>query len=96
MKARFSVATSDGWTDADGQRQEKTNWHTAVAFNNMAKIVQVTIQKGSQVMVEGPMEYRDFTKSDGAKGRAAELSSSPCASPTAGKSRNAYNQQSLS
>ena len=62
----LSVATSDSWRDKNGERQEKTEWHRVVIFNsNLADFAERALKKGSKVYVEGSLQTRKFTDSNG-------------------------------
>ena len=62
----LSVATSDSWRDKNGERQEKTEWHRVVIFNaNLADFAERALKKGSKVYVEGTLQTRKFTDSNG-------------------------------
>jgi single-strand DNA-binding protein len=58
--ANFRMATSRQWTGQDGQRQEKTEWHSVVAWGKLAEIVERYLTKGKQVYVEGRLETRSW------------------------------------
>ncbi|HET7586025.1 MAG TPA: single-stranded DNA-binding protein [Gemmatimonadaceae bacterium] len=62
--AQFSLATSRSWTGANGERQEKTEWHRCVVWNSksssLADIVERYLKKGDKVYVEGRIEYRQW------------------------------------
>jgi len=58
--ANFRLATSRQWTGQDGQRQEKTEWHSIVAWGKLADIVERYLTKGKQVYVEGRLETRSW------------------------------------
>ncbi|WP_245474789.1 single-stranded DNA-binding protein [Bradyrhizobium sp. Leo121] len=62
--ARFSIATSERWRDKDtGERKEKTEWHNIVVFNeNLAKVVEQYVKRGSKLYVEGSMATRKYEK----------------------------------
>lgn len=61
--ARFSVATTDTWTDkATGQKNEKTEWHRIVAFNKLAENCGKYLTKGSPVYVEGKLQTSSYEK----------------------------------
>jgi single-strand DNA-binding protein len=62
----FSLATSESWRDkATGERKEKTEWHNIVIFNeNIGKIAEQYLRKGSKVFVEGQMQTRKWTDKD--------------------------------
>lgn len=63
--ARFSLATSDRWTDkTTGEKKEITHWHRIVVFNeNLAGIVEQYVHKGSKLYVEGASQTRKWTDS---------------------------------
>jgi len=62
--ATFSLATSRGRTGANGEKQEKTEWHRCVVWNSkastLADIVEKYLKKGDKVYVEGRIEYRQW------------------------------------
>lgn len=57
----FSVATTERWRDQQGNRQEKTEWHRVVAWNNLAAICAQYLKKGSRVYIEGKNKTRKWT-----------------------------------
>jgi single-strand DNA-binding protein len=67
--ATFSVATSNIWNDQSGTRQEKTEWHRCVAWNQgrqtLADVVERYVKKGEKVFVEGEINYRQWQDKDG-------------------------------
>ena len=71
----FTVATSESWKDkASGERKEKTEWHNVVIFNeNLAKIAEQYLKKGSKVYVEGQLQTRKYTDKDGAERYTTEI-----------------------
>jgi single-strand DNA-binding protein len=64
--ANFSLATSRQWTSASGEKQEKTEWHKCVAWNQgsrgtgLADIIERYAKKGDKLFVEGAIEYRQY------------------------------------
>ena len=69
----FSLATSDVWRDAQGARQEKTQWHDIAIFNEaLAEVAARYLKKGSLVYLEGQNETRTWEK-DGQKHRTTEV-----------------------
>ena len=58
--ANFRMATTRQWTGQDGQKQEKTEWHSIVCWGKLADIVERYLQKGKQVYVEGRLETRSW------------------------------------
>lgn len=60
--ATLSVATGRQWTDKAGAKQEKTEWHRAVAWDKLAEIVERYVKKGDRLYIEGEIEYRSYEK----------------------------------
>ena len=73
--ASFSVATSETWRDkASGERKERTEWHNVVIFNeNLAKIAEQYLKKGSKVYLEGQLQTRKFADKNGAERQTTEV-----------------------
>lgn len=70
----LSVATSDSWKDKSGERQEKTEWHRVVLFNqSLADFAEKFLKKGSKVYVEGALQTRKFTDSSGVEKYSTEV-----------------------
>jgi len=63
--ANFSLATSRSWTGQDGQRQEKTEWHSIVVWGKLVDICEKYLQKGKQVYIEGRIETRSWQDKEG-------------------------------
>ncbi|NEQ52319.1 MAG: single-stranded DNA-binding protein, partial [Leptolyngbya sp. SIO3F4] len=61
------IATSENWRDkSTGERREKTEWHNVVIFNeNIAKVAENYLRKGSKVFVEGQLQTRKWQDRDG-------------------------------
>jgi len=58
--ANFTLATSRRWKDRDGNRQEKTEWHSIVVWGKQAEIAGQYLTKGKQVYIEGRLETRSW------------------------------------
>lgn len=71
--ANFSLATTDYWTDKNGTRQERTEWHNIVAWTRLADLSKRFLSKGRQVYVEGRLRTREWTDRDGNKRRTTEI-----------------------
>ena len=56
----FSIATNRTYKDANGVRQEKTDYHNIVVWGKTAENVATYMKKGSQILVEGRMETRSW------------------------------------
>ena len=60
------VATSENWKDRDGNRQERTEWHRVVIFNeNLGRVAKQYLRKGSKVYLEGQIQTRKWTDQSG-------------------------------
>jgi len=61
------IATSENWKDrATGERKEKTEWHSVAIFNeNLARIAEQYLKKGSKVYLEGQLETRKWQDQSG-------------------------------
>lgn len=71
--ARFNVATSENWTDQQGQKQERTEWHRIVVWGKLADICGVHLSKGRQVYVEGRLTTRNWEDQQGQKRYTTEI-----------------------
>ncbi len=56
----FRMATNNRWTDAQGVKHEKAEWHNIVCWNALAITVGQNMHKGSNVLVEGRLETRSY------------------------------------
>jgi single-strand DNA-binding protein len=68
----ISIATSETWKDKNGEKQEKTEWHRVTLFRRLGEIASEYLKKGSQVYVEGRIEYREYEK-DGVKRYSTDI-----------------------
>jgi single-strand DNA-binding protein len=60
------VATSENWKDRDGNRQERTEWHQVVIFNeNLGRVAKSYLKKGSKVYLEGQIQTRKWQDQSG-------------------------------
>lgn len=75
--ATFNMAVNKSWTNAEGQRQDKTTWYRVTCWRKLAETITEYIHKGSKVMVEGEdLEARAWTDRDGANRASLELTAS--------------------
>ncbi len=71
---RFSVATDESYTDKEGNRQERTEWHSIVVFGKVAESCGKHLAKGRQVYVEGRLRTREYEARDnGGKRQRTEI-----------------------
>ena len=72
--ASFSVATDEGFTDKDGQRQERTEWFHIVVFGKLGETCKEYLKKGRQVYVEGRLRTREYeARNNGGKRQRTEI-----------------------
>lgn len=69
----FSVATSEKYTDKNGQRQEATEWHNVTMYRKLAEIAGQYLTKGSQVYIEGKIQTRKYQGKDGIERTAYDI-----------------------
>lgn len=68
------VATSESWKDRDGNRQERTEWHRVVIFNeNLGKVAKSYLRKGSKVYLEGQIQTRKWQDQSGQDKYSTEI-----------------------
>jgi len=67
IAARFSLATTDSYKDATGNKVTETQWHNIVAWGNLARIIEKYLFKGSEVAVEGKLTHRSYDDKEGNK-----------------------------
>ena len=69
----FTLATDDGYKNADGQKIKETTWHNIVAWNGLADIAGKYLKKGREVAVEGRIVYRSYEDKKGATKYITEI-----------------------
>lgn len=71
----FSLATTESWRDkATSERKDRTEWHNIVIFNeNLAKVAEQYVKKGSKLYIEGQLQTRKFTDKNGQERTATEV-----------------------
>jgi single-strand DNA-binding protein len=69
----FTLATKDGYKNADGQKVSETTWHNIVAWNGLADIAGRFLKKGREVAVEGRIVYRNYEDKKGATKYITEI-----------------------
>lgn len=69
----FSLATTEAWTDKQGQKQEKTEWHRIVVWGKLAELCNQYLAKGRQAFLEGRLQTRSWDDKDGNKKYTTEI-----------------------
>lgn len=62
---RFPLATSDSYTDKEGNKIDQTEWHNIVLWRGLADVADNYLKKGSKVYIEGKLKTRSYQDKDG-------------------------------
>jgi single-strand DNA-binding protein len=73
--ANFNLATSERWSDKDGNKQERTEWHRIVVWGKLAELCGEYLAKGRKAYIEGSLQTRSYEK-DGATRYVTEIKAS--------------------
>lgn len=60
--AKFSLATSESYTNRQGEKVENTEWHNIVIWRGLAKVVEKYVKKGTKLYIEGKLTTRKYEK----------------------------------
>ncbi|MFH2012159.1 MAG: single-stranded DNA-binding protein [Pseudomonadota bacterium] len=71
--ATFRIATTKKWSNQQGEKEEKTEWHRIVAWRRLGEICGEYLSKGKQVYIEGELQTRSWEDKDGNKRWATEV-----------------------
>ena len=71
--ANFNMATNESWRDANGELQDKTEWHRCVLFGKSAELAGELLKKGHLVYLEGKLQTRNWEDKDGVKRYTTEI-----------------------
>ncbi len=71
--ANFNVATNESWRDANGDIQDKTEWHRCVMFGKSAEMAGELLKKGQLLYTEGKLQTRNWEDKDGIKRYTTEV-----------------------
>ena len=69
----FGIATNYQWTDAQGQKQSKAEFHNIVAWGKLGEICGEYLTKGKQIYIEGRLTTRSWEDKDGNKRYTTEI-----------------------
>ena len=70
---RFSVATSDTYRNAKGEKITETQWHNLVAWGKLAEIAEKYLTRGKEVAIEGKLVTRNYLDKEGNKKYITEI-----------------------
>lgn len=71
--ARFALAVTETYTTKKGEKVSDVQWHSVVAWGNLAGIAEKILQKGTQVTVDGKLFNRSYTNKEGVKRTSTEI-----------------------
>jgi len=71
--ANFSVATTENWTNREGEKQSRTEWHRVVAWGRLGETCGEYLSKGSQVYIEGSIQTNEWEDKEGSKRQTTEI-----------------------
>lgn len=71
--ANFTIATNEAWTNKQGQREERTEWHRIVAWGALGERAGEYLKKGKQVYIEGRLQTRKWTDREGQERYTTEV-----------------------
>ena len=74
--ANFSIATTERYTDKQGQKVDKTEWHNIVMWRGLADVAERWLKKGAMVCIEGKLETRSWEKTPGDKRYSTDINAS--------------------
>lgn len=71
--ATVSLATTERFTDKEGQKREDTQWHRIVIWGKTAQSLHEYLTKGKQIYVEGRIQTREWTDKEGKPAKTTEI-----------------------
>ena len=71
--AKFSLATDESYKDKNGQKVERTFWHSIVVKNGLVNVVENYVTKGQEIAIEGRLTNRSWDDKDGSKRYSTEV-----------------------
>lgn len=71
--ANFTLATTETWTNRDGEKQSHTEWHRIVAWRRLGEICGEYLSKGKQVYIEGRIRTNEWEDQEGNKRKTTEI-----------------------
>lgn len=71
--AKFSLATNESYTNAQGEKITNTDWHNLVAWGKTADIIEKYVTKGKEIAIEGKLTSRSYETKEGEKRYITEV-----------------------
>lgn len=71
--AKLSIATTDKYTNQNGEKIQDTTWHNCIAWGKTAEIAEKYLKKGDEVVLEGKLTNRSYEDKEGVKKYITEI-----------------------
>ena len=71
--SKVTLATSEYYTNSQGEKVEETQWHNLVAFGKIIDILEKYVPKGKEIAIEGKIMYRNYEDKEGIKRQITEI-----------------------
>lgn len=71
--ATVTLATSEKYTDRNGEKHENTEWHNIVCWRKQAELVEKYVKKGDKLFIDGKLRTRKYTNRDGEEKYVTEI-----------------------
>ena len=71
--AKFSIATTDSYRNAEGEKIEDTQWHNIIAWGRQAEIAGEYLKKGQEIAIEGKLIHKSYETTSGEKRYFSEI-----------------------
>lgn len=72
-KVKLSLATSENYKSATGEKIEQTQWHNLIVLGKTADIAEKYLHKGSELAIDGKLSYRSYDDKNGDKKYITEI-----------------------
>lgn len=71
--AKMTIATTESYKNAEGEKVKETQWHNLIAWGKTAEIAEKFLTKGSEIAIEGKLIHNNYTDKDGIKRYTTEI-----------------------
>ena len=72
-KVNLALATSDNYRNASEEKVEQTQWHNIIGWGKTADIAEKYLKKGSEIAIDGKLQYRSYEDKNGEKKYITEI-----------------------
>ncbi len=71
--ASFSLATTENYTNKEGNRVDQTEWHNVTVWRGLADVAEKYLTKGKQIYLEGKIRTRSYEDKEGVKKYSTDI-----------------------